>query len=84
VVLAVEIPDGSALEQIESAVKYRTQGRSVVFEPYPVLPSKERAIAKIRVRHGREGTHVFRASVQSALRPVPVIKEESTQVYVDR
>jgi len=84
VVLSVEIPDGSAVEQVESLVKYRVQGRSVIFDPYPSLPSKERAVAKIRVRHGREGTHVFRASVQSALRPVPVIKEESTQVYIDR
>lgn len=84
VVLSVEIPDGSALEQVESTVKYRVQSRSIVFEPYPILPSKERTVAKIRVRHGREGTHVFRASVQSALRPVPVIKEESTQVYIDR
>jgi uncharacterized repeat protein (TIGR01451 family) len=84
VVLSVEIPEGSAVEQVESAVKYRVQGRTVLFDPYPILPPKDRNVAKIRVRHGREGTHVFRASVQSALRPVPVLKEESTKVYIDR
>jgi uncharacterized repeat protein (TIGR01451 family) len=84
VVLSVEIPDGSSLEQVESAVKYRVQGRAVLFDPYPVLPPKDRAVVKIRVRHGREGTPVFRSSLQSDLRPVPVLKEESTKVYVDR
>lgn len=84
VVLSVEIPDGSTVEQVESAVKYRVQGRSVLFDPYPTLPPKDRAVVKVRVRHSREGTHVFRASIQSALRPVPVLKEESTKVYIDR
>jgi uncharacterized repeat protein (TIGR01451 family) len=84
VVLSLEIPDGSAVEQVESTVKYRVQGRTVLFDPYPVLPPKDRTVVKIRVRHGREGTHVFRASLQSDLRPVPVLKEESTKVYVDR
>ncbi|MFO0012513.1 MAG: hypothetical protein ACK553_07215 [Planctomycetota bacterium] len=84
VALSVEIPDGSSVEQIESPMKYRVQGRTVVFDPYPALPPKDRAVAKVRVRHSREGTQVFRASIQSALRPVPVIKEESTKVYIDR
>lgn len=84
VALSVEAPDGSSVEHVESPMKYRVQGRTVVFEPLSMLPPKERTMVKVKVRHGREGTQIFRASVQSALRPVPVIKDESTQVYIDR
>jgi uncharacterized repeat protein (TIGR01451 family) len=84
VALSVEAPDGSTVEHVESPMKYRVQGRTVVFDPLPMLPPKERTMVKVKVRHAREGTQIFRASVQSALRPVPVIKDESTQVYIDR
>jgi uncharacterized repeat protein (TIGR01451 family) len=82
--LRIELPDGSTVEQVNAPMRHRIQGRAVEFEAIPNLPSKERVIAKISVRHGREGTQVLRASLQSQLRPVPVIKEESTQTYVDR
>lgn len=82
--LMVELPDGTALEQISSPLKYQTNGRSIAFAPLASLPSKDQLTVKISVRHAREGTQVLRASIRSKLRAVPVIKEESTQVYVDR
>jgi uncharacterized membrane protein len=84
VALTIEVPDGSTVEQVNAPMRHRISGRSVEFEAIPNLPSKERVVAKISVRHSREGTQVLRASLQSQLRPVPVIKEESTQIYVDR
>ncbi|MFN9984343.1 MAG: hypothetical protein ACK52S_02210, partial [Pirellula sp.] len=82
--LMVELPDGTSLEQVSSPLKYQTNGRSVVFASLASLPSKDQLTVKISVRHAREGTQVLRASIRSKLRAVPVIKEESTQVYVDR
>jgi hypothetical protein len=41
-------------------------------------------VVKVGVKHAREGTQVLRASLQSQLRAVPVIKDESTQVYRDQ
>lgn len=82
--LMVELPDGTSLEQVSSPLKYQSNGRSIAFASLASLPSKDQLTVKISVRHAREGTQVLRASIQSKLRAVPVIKEESTQVYVDR
>ena len=82
--LMVDLPEGTSLEQISSPLKYQTNGRSIAFASLASLPSKDQLNVKISVRHAREGTQVLRASIRSKLRAVPVIKEESTQVYVDR
>jgi hypothetical protein len=80
----VEAPEGSTIEQVSSPMKYQVSGRQVVFSPIPSLASKQQVVVKVGVKHGREGTQVLRASLQSQLRAVPVIKDESTQVYRDR
>ena len=82
--LVVEAPEGSTIEQVSSPMKYQVSGRQVVFSPIPSLASKQQVVVKVGVKHGREGTQVLRASLQSQLRAVPVIKDESTQVYRDR
>ena len=82
--LVVEVPEGATVEQVSSPMKYQVAGRQVVFSPIESLGSKSQVIAKVSVRHSREGTQVLRAALQSKLRPVAVIKEESTQVYRDQ
>jgi hypothetical protein len=82
--LAIELPEGAVLDQVNAVMPHQSQGRTVLFSPLSSIGPKERIAAKISLRLGREGTQVLRASVKSALRPVPVIKEESTQAYVDR
>ena len=82
--LAVEAPEGTTIEQVSSPMKYQVTGRQVIFAPIPSLASKQQVVVKVSVKHAREGTQVLRASLQSQLRAVPVIKDESTQVYRDR
>ena len=82
--LAVEAPEGTTIEQVSSPMKYQVTGRQVIFAPIPSLASKQQVVVKVGVKHAREGTQVLRASLQSQLRAVPVIKDESTQVYRDR
>lgn len=82
--LAVEAPEGATIEQVSSPMKYQINGRQVIFAPIPSLASKQQVIVKVAVKHAREGTQVLRASLQSQLRAVPVIKDESTQVYRDQ
>lgn len=84
VVLSVELPEGTQLDQVNAPMKHHVQGRTIQFDSLLSLPQKERVTVKLSVRHGREGTQVIRAALQSGLRPVPVIKDESTQVYIDR
>ncbi|MFM8262364.1 MAG: hypothetical protein ACKN9S_08800 [Pirellula sp.] len=82
--LVVEAPEGAAIEQVNSPMKYEINGRQVMFAPIPSLASKQQVVVKVGVKHTREGTQVLRASLQSQLRAVPVIKDESTQVYRDQ
>jgi uncharacterized repeat protein (TIGR01451 family) len=82
--LAIEAPEGSTIEQVSSPMKYQVSGRQVIFAAIPSLASKQQVVVKVGVKHTREGTQVLRASLQSQLRAVPVIKDESTQVYRDR
>lgn len=82
--LVVEAPEGTSIDQVSSPMKYQVSGRQVVFAPIPSLASKQEVVVRVGVKHSREGTQVLRASLQSQLRAVPVIKEESTQVYRDQ
>ena len=82
--LVIEIPEGAAVDQVFAPMKYQSTGRQIVFAPIPSLASKEQITVKIAVKHGREGTQILRAAIQSQLRPVPVIRDESTQVYRDQ
>lgn len=82
--LVIEIPDGAMVEQVYAPMKYQASGRQIVFASIPSLASKEQVVVKVAVKHGREGTQILRAALQSQLRPVPVIRDESTQVYTDR
>lgn len=82
--LVVEAPEGTLIDQVSSPMKYQVSGRQVVFASIPSLASKQEIVVKVGVKHSREGTQVLRASLQSQLRAVPVIKEESTQVYRDQ
>jgi uncharacterized repeat protein (TIGR01451 family) len=84
VLLSVELPEGAELEQVHSPLKYQSNGRLIVFTPLPTLAPKDQVTIKVSVRHGREGTQIIRASLKSQLRPAPVVKDESTQVYQDR
>jgi uncharacterized repeat protein (TIGR01451 family) len=82
--LSIDLPEGAVLEQVDAPVNYKESQRVVVFAPIPQMQSKDQQLIRISVRHTREGTHVVRARVRSKLREVPVVKEESTQVYRDQ
>ena len=82
--LVIEVPEGASVDQVFAPMKYQSTGRQIVFAPIPSLASKEQITVKVSIKHGREGTQILRAAIQSQLRPVPVIRDESTQVYRDQ
>ena len=82
--LVVDLPEGSVVEQVDAPVDYKVSQRNVVFAPIMQMQAKDQQTIRLAVRHTREGTHIVRAQLKSKLRPVPVGKEESTQVYRDR
>jgi hypothetical protein len=82
--LAIELPEAALVEQVSGPLQYQANGRTVLFAPLAKLQAKEQITVKVAVRHQRQGTQILRASLKSALRAVPVVKDESTQVYQDR
>ena len=82
--LAIELPDGASIEQVDAPVNYQASQRAIQFSPIAQMKSKDQQTIRFVVRHAREGTHVVRAQLKSKLRPGAVIKEESTQVYRDQ
>jgi uncharacterized repeat protein (TIGR01451 family) len=82
--LVIEMPDGSKSEQVNAPTNHQTSQRTIVFAPIPQMQPKDQQIYRVAVRHAKEGVLVLRAQLKSKNRPVPVVKEESTQVYLDR
>jgi len=82
--LAIDLPDGASVEQVDAPVNYQVSPRAIQFSPILQMKSKDQQTIRVAVRHSREGTHVLRATLKSKLRPGAVIKEESTQVYRDQ
>ena len=82
--LAIELPDGAIVEQVDAPVNYQASQRAIQFSPIALMKSKDQQTIRFVVRHSLEGTHVVRAQLKSKLRPGAVIKEESTQVYRDQ
>jgi uncharacterized repeat protein (TIGR01451 family) len=82
--LVIEMPDGSKSEQVNAPTNHQTSQRTIVFAPIPQMQPKDQQVYRIAVRHAKEGILVLRAQLKSKNRPVPVVKEESTQVYLDR
>jgi len=82
--LVVELPEGATAEQIHAPVNYQVQGKLIVFEPIPTLQPREQQSYRVSVRHSREGVLVIKTQLKSQNRPVSVVKEESTEVYVDQ
>lgn len=81
--LVLELPEGSKSEQVHAPVNHQASQKAIVFAPIPAMQPKDQQVYRVSVRHTREGTHVVRAQLKSKNRPVPVVKEESTQVYMD-
>jgi hypothetical protein len=48
------------------------------------MKAKDQHSFRFSVQWNREGVQIVRAHVKSKLRPLPVVKEESTEVYRDQ
>ncbi len=82
--IAIDMPDGATLVDMSSTVEYQQSQDKILFAPIPVLNPKDERVIRFTVALNREGVQIMRASLKSQLRPSPVVKEESTQVYSDQ
>ncbi len=81
--VAIELPHGAEVLQINAPVAYQVSGNGILFEPIAEMRAKDQQVFRFTVRLPREGLQVVRALVKSSQRPVATAKEESTEVYPD-
>jgi uncharacterized repeat protein (TIGR01451 family) len=83
--LICTIPDKMEFRgaQGPAGVKFRLQGRELIFEPVPKLAPRADAIYCVQVKGIAAGDLRFRARITAAGLTDPVLKEESTKVYGD-
>jgi uncharacterized repeat protein (TIGR01451 family) len=81
--LVASIPDKMQFAGAQGPVRYREEGKTVVFEPIAALAPRANAIFKINVKTLDAGTVRFKIQVTSANLTDPVIKMEATRIYSD-
>jgi uncharacterized repeat protein (TIGR01451 family) len=84
VIVQLELPSGAQVVNVRAHVGNQASGGRLNFDPIPELKAKDQAVFQVTVKLPTEGTQVARAFVRSQIRPTPVVKEESTEVYLDR
>jgi uncharacterized repeat protein (TIGR01451 family) len=81
--LVASIPDKMQFSGAQGPVRYREEGKTVVFEPIERLAPRADAIFRINVKALEAGTVRFKIQVTSANLTEPVIKMEATRIYSD-
>jgi hypothetical protein len=66
-----------------ATVRYRQEGRELIFEPLPKLAPKADVIFRIQVRGIAPGDARFRTKIRTDGLKEPVLREDSTRIYSD-
>jgi uncharacterized repeat protein (TIGR01451 family) len=83
--LSVELPRGATLVgRPEAPVDAQANENQLTFAPLAEMKAKDAVQYRFTVRWAEAGLQVLRARVTSQNRSVPVLKEEATEVYLDR
>jgi uncharacterized repeat protein (TIGR01451 family) len=84
--LVATIPDKMQFKNAQGAqgqVRFREEGRTIVFEPIKALAPQAEAIFRINVKALEAGTVRFKIQMTSTNLTEPVIKMEATRIYSD-
>lgn len=83
--LSVELPRGATLVgRPEAPVDAQANDNQLTFAPLAEMKAKDAVQYRFTVRWAEAGLQVLRARVTSQNRSIPVLKEEATEVYLDR
>ncbi len=77
------IPEKMEFKNATGPVRFRVDGRTVIFEPLEKLAPRADAIFRVNVKALSAGQCLFRIQVNSANLTDPVVKNESTRIYAD-
>ncbi len=81
--LIATIPDKMEFKNATGPVRYRPEGKTIVFEPLEKLAPKADAVFHINVKALDQGAVRFKIQMTSASLTDPVIKMEATRIYSD-
>jgi uncharacterized repeat protein (TIGR01451 family) len=81
--LVATVPDKMEFKNAQSPVRFREEGKVIVFEPLEKLAPKADAIFRINVKATEAGTVRFKIQVSSTNITEPIIKMEPTRIYDD-
>jgi uncharacterized repeat protein (TIGR01451 family) len=81
--LVATVPDKMQLKSAQGPVRYREEGKNILFETLETLAPHRDALFRIHVKATEAGTVRFKIQVTSQNLPEPVIKMEATRIYSD-
>jgi uncharacterized repeat protein (TIGR01451 family) len=81
--LIATVPEQMELVTAEAPVRFRTEGKTLIFEPLGQLAPQANSLYRIRVKAREAGTVRFKIQLTSANLVEPVIKMEPTRIYAD-
>jgi uncharacterized repeat protein (TIGR01451 family) len=81
--LAATVPEQMEFVSAQGPVRYRADGKAIVFEPLEQLAPQANTTFRIRVKAREAGTVRFKIQLTSTNLVEPVIKMEATRIYAD-
>jgi uncharacterized repeat protein (TIGR01451 family) len=81
--LTATVPDEMQFKNADGPVRYREEGKAIVFEPIERLAPRADAIFRLKVKTLKAGSVRFKIQVSSANLTEPVVKMEPTRIYSD-
>jgi uncharacterized repeat protein (TIGR01451 family) len=81
--IVATVPDKMQFKNAQGPVRYREEGKTIVFEPIERLAPRADAIFRINVKAIEPGTVRFKIQLTSTNLVEPVVKMEATRIYSD-
>ncbi len=81
--IVATVPDKMQFKNAQGPVRYREEGKTIVFEPIDRLAPRADAIFRINVKALEPGTVRFKIQLTSTNLIEPVVKMEATRIYSD-
>jgi uncharacterized repeat protein (TIGR01451 family) len=81
--IVATVPDKMQFKNAQGPVRYREEGKTIVFEPIERLAPRADAIFRINVKAVDPGTVRFKIQMTSTNLVEPVVKMEATRIYSD-
>ncbi len=81
--LVATVPDKMEFKSATGPVRFRTEGKTILFDPIEKLAPRADAVLRLHVKAAEAGNVRFKIQMTSTNLQEPIIKMESTRIYSD-